>query len=129
RMTSLDGEIIPPRKKRDGVDVDAELARLERIANLLDACIEIPGTSIRIGLDPIVGLIPGIGDVIGFAASVYIVERLTQLGISPLARARMIGNIVIDAAVGAIPVLGDIFDAGFKANVMNLELARRDLGR
>ena len=126
-MSGSQAEILPPRRAGE-IDVDAELDRLERLANLLDAWFEIPGTSIRIGLDPIVGLIPGFGDALTFIASLYIVERLARLGLSPLTRARMVGNILIDLLVGAIPVLGDLFDVGFRANIRNLELARRALG-
>jgi hypothetical protein len=126
-MPGSRAEILPPRGARD-VDVDAELDRLERLANLLDAWFEIPGTSIRVGLDPIVGLLPGIGDFLMFLTSIYMVDRLSSLGISRLTKARMVGNILIDWLVGSIPVLGDLFDVGFKANIRNLELARRELG-
>ena len=94
-MLGSQAEILPPRRARE-IDVDAELDRLERLASLLDAWFEIPGTSIRIGLDAIVGLIPGFGDALTFIASLYIVERLARLGLSPLTRARMVGNILID---------------------------------
>lgn len=120
-------EILTPRGPR-ALDIGAELDRLEQIANLLDAWFVIPGTSIRIGLDPIVGLVPGAGDFLSFLASVYIVDRLSRLGISGFTRARMTGNILIDFLLGSIPILGDFFDVGFKANVRNLELARRELG-
>ena len=122
-----DAEILPPRGARE-LDIEEEFARLERLAIMLDSWIEIPGTSIRIGLDPIVGLFPGIGDAITFFASVYIVDRLSRLGVSRLTRWRMAGNVLIDFLVGSIPVLGDIFDVAFKANIRNLELARRELG-
>ena len=120
-------EILAPRGAR-AVDIGAELDRLQQLANLLDAWFVIPGTSIRIGLDPIVGLIPGAGDFVSFLASVYIVDRLSRLGVSGFTRARMAGNIVIDFLLGSIPILGDFFDVGFRANVRNLELARRELG-
>jgi hypothetical protein len=126
-MREAEAEILPPRGARE-LDVEGEFARIERLANLLDAWFEIPGTSIRIGLDPLVGLIPGAGDALTFLASIYIVDRLSRLGLSRLTRARMVGNILIDLVVGAIPVLGDLFDIGFRANIRNLELARRDLG-
>jgi|KBSSwiStaDraftv2_1062776.scaffolds.fasta_scaffold718546_3 hypothetical protein len=126
-MREAEAEILPPRGRRE-LDVEDELARVARLANLLDAWFEIPGTSIRVGLDPLVGLIPGAGDALTFLASIYIVDRLSRLGVSRLTRARMVGNILIDLLVGAIPVLGDIFDVGFRANIRNLELARRDLG-
>jgi len=126
-MPRVDAEILPPRSARE-IDIEAELARVERIANLLDAWIEIPGTSIRIGLDAIVGLIPGVGDALTFFASIYVIDRLSRLGLSAFTRARMVANVLIDLLVGALPLLGDIFDVGFRANIRNLELARRELG-
>ena len=126
-MPRAEAEILPPRRARE-LDIEAELARIERIAYLLDAWIEIPGTSIRVGLDPIVGLLPGVGDALTFFASIYVIDRLSRMGLSPLTRARMVGNVVIDFLVGSVPVLGDLFDVGFKANIRNLELARRELG-
>lgn len=126
-MPRMDAEILPPRGARE-LDYEAELARIERIANLLDAWIVIPGTSIRIGLDPIVGLLPGVGDALTFFASIYVIDRLSRLGLSSFTRARMVGNVLIDFLLGSVPVLGDLFDVGFKANIRNLELARRELG-
>lgn len=125
----LEGEIIRPGEQSREVDVDAELARLERLANLLDSAFEIPGTNVRIGLDPIVGLVPGAGDLIMTLASLYIYQRLSRLGISRVTRARMMTNILADLIIGAVPVLGDFFDIAFRANVKNLELAKRALGR
>ncbi len=122
----MDADILP-RGVRE-LDIESELARIERLANLLDAWFYIPGTSIRIGLDPIVGLVPGVGDGLTFLASIYIVDRLSRLGLSSFTRARMVGNILIDLLIGAIPLLGDLFDVGFRANIRNLELARRELG-
>lgn len=126
-MRPVEAEILPPRGARE-LDIEVELARIERIANLLDAWIELPGTKIRIGLDAVVGLIPGVGDALTFFASIYVVDRLSRLGLSWLTRMRMIGNVLIDLLVGAIPLLGDIFDVGFRANIRNLDLARRELG-
>jgi len=108
-------------------DVEEELQRIERLVDLLDSQFALPGTDVRIGLDPIIGLIPGIGDAVMFFASFYVVERLSRLGLSWHVRARMHGNIVIDALVGLIPVLGDVIDVVFKANRRNLALARRAL--
>lgn len=106
------------------IDLEGELLRVERIVDLLDSQFVLPGTDVRIGLDPLIGLIPGIGDAVTFFASFYVVERLSRLGLPWHARTRMYGNIVIDAAIGVIPVLGDVFDVIFRANRRNLAIAR-----
>ena len=121
-------DIFPPRRERAGLDTESELVRLESLATMLDSWFVIPGTGIRVGLDPIVGLIPGVGDAIMFIASLYIVDRLSRLGLSTWTKLRMLGNVLVDLLIGSIPILGDIFDVGFKANIRNLALARRALG-
>ena len=121
-------DIFPPRRERAELDAESELVRLESLATLLDSWFVIPGTGIRVGLDPIVGLVPGVGDAVMFIASLYIVDRLSRLGLSSWTKLRMLGNVVVDLLIGSIPVLGDIFDVGFKANIRNLALARRALG-
>jgi hypothetical protein len=121
-------DIIPPGRVVDVVDVDEELARIERLVEILDTWFAIPGTNVRVGLDSIVGLIPGVGDTVMLLANVHVAERLSRLGLPATVRLRMYGNVLIDLVVGAIPVLGDIFDVAFKSNVRNLALARRHLG-
>jgi len=93
----------------------------------MDDGIPIPGTGRRIGLDPLLGLVPGLGDAAGAIVSGAIVLEAMRQHVSPYALVRMIGNIAIDAAVGTIPLLGDLFDAGFKANARNLALLERHL--
>jgi hypothetical protein len=104
-----------------------ELERIERLAKLLDTQFTLPGTSIRFGMDSIIGLIPGVGDAAGLLASVYILSRLERLGLSRAARIQMIANIAIDTLVGAVPIFGDVFDVAFRANRRNVALARRVL--
>lgn len=108
-------------------DVELELADIERIVNLLDNWFAIPGTNIRVGLDALIGLVPGLGDIVMLFANLYVVERLSRLGLSGFTRLRMFGNVFIDFALGAIPILGDFFDIAFRANVRNLQIARRAL--
>jgi uncharacterized protein DUF4112 len=96
--------------------------RLKRLAWLLDSSIPIPGLKFRIGLDAIVGLIPGVGDFVGVALSSYIVARAARLGAPPTVLARMAMNIAIEAVVGLVPLLGDLFDAAWKANQRNVRL-------
>ncbi|MBE9237309.1 DUF4112 domain-containing protein [Anabaena aphanizomenioides LEGE 00250] len=98
------------------------LKRLQQISKLLDNAITIPGTPVGIGLDPILGLIPVGGDVLGLIFSLYIIIESAKLGISKATLGRMIVNIIIDALVGAIPMLGDLFDFAWRANNYNLIL-------
>jgi Domain of unknown function (DUF4112) len=103
--------------------------RLRRLAVLLDDSIPIPGTSFRIGVESIIGLIPGAGDLAGGAFSLYILLQAARMGVPRTLLARMGWNLVVDVVVGAVPLLGDLFDAGFKANMRNLSLLERHVER
>jgi hypothetical protein len=96
--------------------------RVRQLAKLLDEAILIPGTNKRIGLDPIIGLIPGGGDTVTMLMSAYIVVEAALLGLPATTLLQMVGNIVIDAFAGTVPVLGDLFDVVSKANTRNLKL-------
>jgi len=101
------------------------LDRLRRLGYLLDNSIPIPGTRFRIGLETIIGLVPGVGDLVGGGFSVYIILQAARMGVPASLLARMGWNLLVDVAVGAIPLLGDLFDAGYKANLRNLALLDR----
>jgi hypothetical protein len=105
-------------------DSAARIARLRTWAWLLDDVIPLPG-GFRIGLDPLIGLAPGLGDLIGAMLSLAIIVEATRIGVSKTVAARMLINVLIDALVGSIPIAGDLFDAGYKANRRNLELLER----
>lgn len=105
------------------------LRRLRRLANLLDSAISIPGTRWRIGLDPLIGLIPGAGDAVAAALSIYIVVEAYRLGVRRPILARMLANVAIDFLVGVIPVLGDVFDAVWKCNARNLQLLEMEIAK
>jgi hypothetical protein len=94
---------------------------------LLDNAIPIPGTNWKIGLDPIIGLIPGVGDMIGAVLSGYIVLEAVRAEVPAFTLARMLVNVGIDTLLGAVPALGDVFDAAWKSNVMNVALLERHL--
>lgn len=101
-----------------------DIIKLEQLADLMDNQFTIPGTDIRIGLDPILGLLPGIGDTASLAISGYIIHKARQGGVHPILLSRMVSNVVMDWAVGLVPFVGDIFDVGFKANRRNIALIR-----
>jgi Domain of unknown function (DUF4112) len=103
------------------------LDRLRQVAELYDAGIRIPGTRFHIGLDPLIGLIPGLGDLIGAGVALWIVAEAIRLGASGFVLFRMLVNIAIDTLGGAIPVAGDVFDALWKANLKNVRLLERHL--
>lgn len=119
----VDFEVLPPRRERDQPD----LSRL--IAWLLDDLIPIPGTKFRIGLDPIIGLIPGFGDGSAAAVSSMILLNVMRAGVPRIVLVRMALNILINALVGAIPGIGDAFSAFFKSNRRNYALLERHAGR
>jgi hypothetical protein len=116
----------PVRPPRGG---DPRLRAARRLAWWLDASIPIPGTSWRVGIDPIVGLLPGIGDLLSGLASVYLVVVAARLGAPLTVLARLALNLAVDAAVGSIPLAGDAFDFAFRANLRNLAILERWLER
>lgn len=96
---------------------------MRTLAWLLDASIRVPFTQFRIGLDSLMGLVPGIGDAAGAVTSGFIIVQAWRMGAGPLTLARMVGNVLLETAVGIVPVLGDIFDMAYKANLRNVDLA------
>lgn len=96
--------------------------RIARIARLLDSAYAIPGTNIRLGLDPLIGLIPGAGDTVTTALSAYVVYEAYRAGLPPMLVLRMALNVVIDLIISAVPVLGDIGDIFWRANQRNLAI-------
>lgn len=110
--TQIQGRTIPP-----------QLQRIAKLTKLMDSQFTIPGTDYTFGLDPIIGLIPGFGIVLDYAISAYLMIAMIQNGASGRVVSKMFLNISIDGLVGAIPVLGNIFDFFYKANRKNLLLA------
>ena len=105
------------------------IARLEAVADLLDTAFVIPGTGIRFGVDSMLGLVPGIGDAVTSALSLWIVYEAHQLGARPHIIARMVANIAVDGLIGAVPVVGDAFDVAWRANRKNVRILRQHLAR
>ena len=101
------------------------IAALRHMARMLDSAYEIPGTSYRIGLDPIVGLVPAIGDLISPIFTIALLWQSHDLNLPRIVQLRMLFNVAIDTVVGMVPVAGDLFDFAWKANDMNMELLER----
>lgn len=104
-----------------------KLRRIRKIAKLLDTAIGIPGTKFRIGLDPILGLLPGGGDLITAGISAYMIYLATSFGLEKSQISKMAKNIALETFVGFIPLFGDIFDFYFKANMRNLDILEQHL--
>jgi hypothetical protein len=103
-------------------DVETTRNRLSRLAWLLDSSIPIPGLNFRIGLEALIGLIPGIGDAVGVILSSYILREAARIGVPKATLIRMGLNVALEGLVGMIPFAGDVFDAAFKANQRNVRL-------
>jgi hypothetical protein len=109
----------------DSEKTSSSSRNLERLAWWLDNAFEVPGTRFRIGFDALIGLVPGLGDLLGTALSAYIVAAAARRGVPGSVLTRMALNVGIEAVVGALPLVGDLFDAWWKANQRNVELVRR----
>ena len=120
-------EILRPRSKAAGELFDD--AHMDVLSHLLDDFIRIPGTPIRFGLDGIVGFIPGIGDVLGGLASTIIIVAAWSRGVPNVVVARMVLNVAIEMLAGSLPVVGNLFDIGWRANRRNYALLTRATGR
>lgn len=108
-------------------DLKRELLELRRFANLLDEAFRIPIIGYRVGLEPLIGLVPIIGDFSGFVLSGYLIVRAARLGVPRETIVRMVVNALLDAVIGSIPVVGDVFDFFWKVNKRNLRLVERHL--
>jgi len=105
----------------------AVLRRIEIMEHLLERSMTIPGTSRKVGLDALVGLVPIVGDVVTAIMGAYIVWEASNLGLPKWKLWRMAANIAIDTGFGAIPLVGDAFDVLFRSNTRNLRIVRRHL--
>lgn len=108
-------------------DVATKIAWLRRLAWMLDGALRVPGTRIRFGLNAAIGLAPGVGDALLAIVSLYIVWEGWRLGVPRAAVMRMLGNVAVEAVIGSVPVLGDLFDVAFRANLRNLAIIERHL--
>lgn len=117
-MTSFVGD----RSRQDPDRRRAARLQIEQLAWLLDQAIPIPFTGRRIGLDGIIGLVPGLGDIASGAMGLIVILRAVQYGMPKVVVARMLANVALDLTIGAIPLIGDAFDLWFKANWRNARL-------
>lgn len=117
-------EVVEPDEK-----LPPDLVALRRFAYWMDEAFVLPGTNIRVGLDALIGLIPGIGDIIGAVLSTWIIVGAMRHRVRAFVIARMIGNIVIDLVFGAVPVAGDVFDFMYEENILNMRLLEKHRDR
>jgi hypothetical protein len=110
-----------------GEYIPRELAQVRALARVLDSAVEVPGTKFRIGLDAVIGLIPGIGDLISMLVGGYILTTAARLGVPRAVLGRMLVNLGTDAVVGSVPVIGDVLDAAWRANSKNVRLLEQAL--
>ena len=107
--------------------LEARYRRLRQIAVLMDGFLRVPGTKFRFGLNSLIGLPPGAGDAMLAAISLWIVWQGSKLGLPRKEIVRMLGNVAIEAALGSVPVVGDLFDIMWKANLRNLAIIEQHL--
>jgi hypothetical protein len=119
--------VAPARQGIFGDDTTSRIQRVRVLAKLLDNSISMPGTRWKFGFDPIIGLIPVIGDMIGAVLSGYIIVEAARLEVPPFTLARMLVNVGIDTLLGSVPGVGDVFDAVWKANIKNVALLEHHL--
>lgn len=119
----MKGPVTRLRRLTPGQEQRLELLR--RVARALDSAVPVPGTSFRFGLDPILGLIPGVGDLVSPLFTVGILFQARDLGVPRIVQLRMIFNVAIDVLTGFVPLIGDLFDFAWKANNLNMALLDR----
>jgi hypothetical protein len=105
------------------------IARLDKLATLLDVAFRIPFTKFRFGVDGLIGLAPGLGDIVTTGLSLWIVHEAYQLGVPKPMLVRMLGNVAVDGLIGAVPVAGDVFDVLWRANRRNVRILREHFER
>ena len=113
----------------DATSRRAAFDRLDMLATVFDTALIVPGTNIRFGAEAVLRLIPGIGDIAASALSFYLLYEASRLGVPKLLLARMAANVILEGAVGAVPVAGDAFDIYFRANRRNVALLRQYFNR
>jgi uncharacterized protein DUF4112 len=125
-MATID--ITPPGHRADNAHRDsstrAAVERLDRLARLFDTAFFVPGTNIRFGVEAVMRLVPGVGDAAASALSCWLLYEAHRLEVPKHVFARLAANVAIEGIVGAVPILGDLFDVGFRANRRNVQILR-----
>jgi hypothetical protein len=116
-----------PRIERPTPDFAKELDEVRRLARLLDTRWKIPIIGVRFGIDPVLGLVPGAGDLVAGAISTYVIVKAHRLGAPKSMLVKMAGNVAVDTVVGSVPILGSVFDLFYKASTRNLRLLQTHL--
>jgi hypothetical protein len=129
RTGGFAGFHIPRAGPYDARSRRAALDRLDRLATVFDTAFFVPGLKVRFGVESLLRLIPGIGDAAASALSLYLLYEASRLGVPRLLLARMVANVVLEGAVGAVPFAGDAFDVFFRANRRNVALLREHFAR
>src|ERR1700722_372043 len=127
--TGFAGFQYPGGEPYDAVSRRAALDRLDMLATVFDTAFIVPGTNVRFGVESLLRLVPGIGDVAASALSFYLLYEASRLGVPRLLLARMAANVVLEGTVGAVPLAGDAFDIFFRANRRNVALLRAHFAR
>lgn len=127
-MTATASSFAGPYQQAHDIDVAATMKRLRWLANFLDTAVRLPG-GFRFGADTIIGLAPGVGDLATAGIACYFVYEGKRLGLPKRALAAMAGNVALDLILGVTPILGDLADTWFKANVRNLAIIEKHVGR
>ncbi|MGB6342145.1 MAG: DUF4112 domain-containing protein [Xanthobacteraceae bacterium] len=113
----------------DAVSRRAALDRLDMLATAFDTAFILPGTNVRFGVESLLRLVPGVGDALASMLSFYLLYEARRLGVPRLLLARMLGNVLLEGAVGVVPLAGDAFDVFFRANRRNVALLRSHFAR
>ena len=121
-MAAIQGEVVGQSRAERFAAAEK---RIGRVTKVLDELVEVPGTSIKVGLDPIIGLIPFVGDAVTALAGGWMILEASRFGVPKIVLARMILNLAVDLAIGAIPFVGDLYDFVFHSNTRNLALFRK----
>jgi hypothetical protein len=121
-MAAVHGEVIGHSRRERFASAER---RIGRVTKVLDELISVPGTSTKVGLDPVIGLIPIVGDAVAALVGGWVILEASRFGVPRIVLARMVLNLTVDLAIGAIPLLGDLYDVVFHSNSRNLELFRR----
>lgn len=116
------GEVIGPSRAER---FRAAERRIGRVTRWLDELISVPGTSVKVGLDPVIGVIPVVGDAVAAGVGAWVIAEAANFGVPRIVLGRMVLNLLVDLGIGAIPLLGDVYDLFFRSNSRNLELFRR----